>query len=68
MSFLDDEHDHVISAFDALWNMPSDADREITGKPYTFKESVLVDAYFASQVLPEVKLERTFRQAWSNFL
>ena len=66
--FVGDKHGHVDSAFDELWNMPSDADRENTGKPYTFKESVMIDAYFAAQVLPEVKLEQTFRQAWANYL
>ena len=66
--FVHDEHGHVESAFDENWNTPNDADRESTGKPYSFQESVMVDAYFAAQVLPAVKLEQTFEQSWVNYL
>ena len=65
--FVNDD-EHIDSAFMEMWDIPSDAERARTGKPFTFKESVMVDAYFAAQVLPEVKLEQTFRQAWVNYL
>ena len=58
----------VDNMFPELWGMPSDTDRAKTDQPYTFKESVLIDAYFAAQVLPEVKLEMTLRQAWGAYL
>ena len=46
-------------------SIPPDSDRD---RPYTFKEQVIIDAYFASKVLPEVKLEMTLRQAWAAYL
>ena len=45
--------------------IPPDSARD---RPYTFKEQVIIDAYFASMVLPEVKLEMTLRQAWAAYL
>lgn len=46
-------------------SIPPDSARD---RPYTFKEQVIIDAYFASMVLPEVKLEMTLRQAWAAYL
>jgi integrase len=34
----------------------------------TFQEEVTIDAFFASQKLPEVKRRKTFRQAWRDYL
>ena len=55
------------AAFMELWGMPSDKDRT-AANPYTFQESVVIDAYFATQQLAEVKLDSTFRQAWDSYL
>lgn len=55
------------AAFMEMWDMPSDRDRT-EANPYTFQESVVIDAYFATQELAEVKLESTFRQAWRSYL
>jgi integrase len=63
--FKDDDQ-HIDSAFSEIWSIPSDAERGQV--PYTFQESVMIDAYFATKELAEVKLEQTFRQAWDNYL
>ena len=63
--FIDDDQ-HIDSAFPELWSIPSDAERGQV--PYTFQESVVIDAYFATKELAEVKLESTFRQAWNSYL
>ena len=63
--FREDDQ-HLDSAFPEMWEIPSDAERGQV--PYTFKESVIVDAYFATKELAEVKLESTFREAWNNYL
>jgi len=62
--FIEDDS-HIDSAFPEMWNIPSDAERGEV--PYTFQESVVIDAYFATQKLAEVKLEQTFRQAWDSY-
>ena len=58
---------HIDSAFPELWSIPSDNDPERRDVPYTFQESVTIDAYFATKKLAEVKLEQTFRQAWISY-